>query len=207
MRRHGRGTARDHSPDLFERASGLTLAQAVRHGIVTRGADLLARQDRLPALDREQLAVVAQDAAVAAEELEALAQAVGKLHVAALPPELPGALRQAIVRDQEVARPLVIEGKLPVVAVDVGRPEMAVGEERQQEKDAALDQMDAGGLERLEESRRQADGDAVLVPAEPAPPGRELQAQRIAQRPSLEAREEDVLRRIILQEPAAVDVS
>src|SRR5262249_19580953 len=155
-------------------------------------------QQEQPALNVEQLVLIAHDAAVAAEQIEALLQALGQLHVAAVAPEIAFALRPVVVDDQEVADALVLEGELPVVTIDVGLPETAVREELPQERDAALDQVDARGFERLEKPRGQADRDAVPVPAQPPASGRESQLQWIAQRAALEARHQLVLRLIVL---------
>ena len=58
---------------------------------------------------------------------------------------------------------------LPVVFVALDRVEALVGEQREQPRDAGLDQVDAGRFQRLDEAARQAERDDVAVPGELAP--------------------------------------
>jgi hypothetical protein len=112
------------------------------------------------------------------EELEALLQAVGQLHVAAVPPEFALALGLVVMDYEKIADALVLEGQLPVVAIDVRLPKMTIREELQQQHDAALDELNAGRFEWLEKPCGQPDRDTVLVPGQPTPSRRE--PQRIA---------------------------
>src|ERR1700733_13658082 len=129
--------------------------------VVAAGLPFLADQQVQPALHREELILVHHDAAVAAEQLEPFLQALRQLHAPAMTPELPRTLRLVVMHNQEVADALVFEGDLAVVAIDVGLPETAVGKVIQQQGDATVDQVNAGGFERLEEARGEPDGDAV----------------------------------------------
>src|SRR6185437_2199424 len=100
----------------------------------------------------------------------------------------------AVVSHEEVADALILECHAPVVGVDMRLSEAAIGKEVHQHDSAALDHMDAGGLQRLEEPRRQADRDTVLVPGQAPPPGSEPERQGLAQGVALEAGEENVSR-------------
>ncbi len=122
-------------------------------------------------------------------------------------PECPRALGLVVMHDQEVANALVFEGDLPVVPIDVGLPEGAVGKVIEQQGDAAVDQMDAGGFERLEEAGGEPDGNAVLAPAHPSSSGRESQPQRIAQRAALQIGHQRLLGLIVAEEGTGVHVA
>ncbi len=93
-------------------------------------------------------------------------------------PELPVAVRPVVMHDQKIANALIFKRELPVIPVDVDLPEVAVRKIAEQHSDAALDEVDAGGFEWLEETRGEPDGDAVLDPGGPSSPGRESQPQR-----------------------------
>src|SRR6185437_14064805 len=126
-----------------------------------------------PALLAESFCRIANEAPVAAEELETLLQAVGQRHLAAVAPEFPFAPGLAVVSHEEVADALILQRHPPVVGVDIRLPEAAIREEAHEHESAALDHVDAGGLERLEESCRQPDRHTVLVPGQAPAPGGE----------------------------------
>ncbi len=86
------------------------------------------------------------------------------------------------MQDDEVAHALELLDHLLVVVRDVDRIERGVGEVVQQRVHAAADQMNAGGLERLDESRAQAERDAVCVPELAATAGHEADEARLGQR-------------------------
>src|SRR6185312_14367526 len=111
-----------------------------------------------------------------------------------------------VVDYQEIADALVLEGKLPVVTIDVRLTEPAVRKELPKQRDAALDQVNTTRFERLEKSCGQPDRDAVLVPAQPPPSRRKSQRQWIAQRAALEARHQLPLRLIVLDVAAAIHI-
>ena len=77
----------------------------------------------------------------------------------------------------------------------------------EQRRDRDLDQVDAGRFERLEESAREADGDAVAIPRLAAPAGREPQRPRIGQRLAVEPRQQLRGGLVVADEVAAVDVA
>ena len=87
--------------------------------------------------------------------------------------------------------------------VEAGRREV-----RQQVRDAHLHQVDAGGLQRLEEAAGQADRDDVPVPRLLAPPGLEAQRARLGQRRAVEVAQQDrgglVLAHVLAGEHVAV---
>ncbi len=123
---------------------------------------------------------------MAFEQLDLFVQGVGQGYIAAMVPERAVTLGVGVVQQQEIAHAPEFELEDPVVAVDIGRLEMAVGEELQQHGDAALDQVDAGGFQRLQEARRQPQRHAIFVPGLLAPAGGEAQRQRFGQRLAFE---------------------
>ena len=91
------------------------------------------------------------------------------------------------MQDQEIANTLVFGAQDLVVTVDFGAAVIAIGEQRQEHGDAALDEVNAGGLQRFEKTRRQSDRNAILVPEALAPAGGELQLEGFGQRLALDA--------------------
>src|SRR5262249_11823160 len=112
--------------------------------------DVLADHHREPALNREKIRVLAQDAPVTAEEIELLPQTVGERHIPAMLPERAAAVRLRIVHEHEVAYAFELELEDLVIAVDVRLLETLVREEAEQHGDAALNEVDARCFERLQ---------------------------------------------------------
>ena len=81
------------------------------------------------------------------------------------------ALRGLVVEDDEVADVLEQSLHPPVVLVALDRVEALVGEQASGSADAALDEVDAGRFQRLDEAARKAERDDVAVPGELAPAG------------------------------------
>src|SRR5579872_592496 len=102
MRGHGRNASGDDRAGVIEHLLHLRGRQIIGERIVTRGPHVLPGQNVEPALLGEELAAVADDPPIAAKELEALLQAVGKLHLAAVAPEWPFAPGLAVMHHQEV---------------------------------------------------------------------------------------------------------
>src|SRR5690606_4560564 len=90
-----------------------------RHGrIAGLRHDALSEQDRDPARCREQLFLVAEDAASFAKQRDLVAQRVRNLHRPAIVPERRVvAFGRAIVQDDEIAHLLELERHVPVVFV------------------------------------------------------------------------------------------
>src|SRR4026208_2521800 len=105
------------------------------------------------------------------------ARVSGRSAALAASPRLPvrriGPLARAVVQDDEIAYALELLDHMLVVVRDVDRIEGSVGEVIQQSVHAAADQMNDRGLERLDEARAEAEGDAVAVPELAAPAGHE----------------------------------
>src|SRR6202044_3272598 len=116
-------------------------------------------------------------------------------------------LRRTVVQDQEVPNALVFGPENLVVAIDFSAAEIAIGEQRQKHGNAALNEVNAGGFQRLEEARRQADRNTVLAPEALAPAGGELQLERVGQCLTLDARQQFVLRLGVAHEASAVNVA
>src|SRR6185437_5312020 len=122
-----------------------------------------------------------EDAAVAAKELELLAQAPGQRDIATVLPERADTLGLAVMQQQEVAHGVEVRFEDPVVAVDIGSREITIRKEPEEHGNAALDQVDRCGLERLEKARGESQRDHVSVPGRPAAPRLEAQRHRLAQ--------------------------
>ena len=88
----------------------------------------------------------------------------GSGHVAASAPEGLVALVGVIVEDQEVAHALPFEIALAVEFVAIGLFDIAAGNQLQEARNGRLDHVDAGGFERLHETRRKSHGDDVMRP-------------------------------------------
>src|SRR5689334_7382793 len=87
VRRHVGSTLGNDRPYVVECALSLFEGQRVGPRVVAVGTHILTDEQEKPALHVEQLVLIAHDAAVAAEQIEALLQAVGQRHVATVAPE------------------------------------------------------------------------------------------------------------------------
>ena len=94
------------------------------------------------------------------------------------------------MHDDEVADALELRRRLRVVARAERFEFAAEREHLDQPRHADLDEVDAGALERLEESAGEAQRDDVLVPGLAAPPGDVADQPRLEQRRTLEIREQ-----------------
>src|SRR6185436_6299528 len=90
---------------------------------------------------------------------------------------------------------------------DGRRIEAAAGELEQQPRDRRLYEMNTGGLQRLEESTGEADGDDILLPDLLAPAGDETQRPRLRLRGPIETAEQQARRRVVTEEFAAIHVT
>src|SRR5512146_1975961 len=118
MRRHGRRAAGDDFRDSLEQPLRVGHRHVCSPRVVACGPGVLAGQNEEPALLAEELGWVADEAAVAAEELETLLQAVGQRHLAAIAPKLPFAPSLFVMSHEEVADALVLERHPLVVGID-----------------------------------------------------------------------------------------
>jgi len=159
--------------------------------MICLGPDSLADHHCQPARFGEQFLVLANDAPGAAKDVDLVRQAVRRFERPAIVPEVGVvALRRAIMQHQEVADIDVFLHRELVVTVDLHLVEAARRKPGHQSRDAGLDQVDAGGFKRLEESAGKADRDHVLYPGFPAMAGEETERARVGQRLSIEVREQ-----------------
>src|SRR3546814_4598592 len=109
--------------------------------------------------------MVAEDAALLAEQGDLAREAVGRLHRPAIIPERRiVAPRRVEMEDDEIADILrqILHRAIIFVALDIGAA--LVGKQGDQLGDAGLDKVDAGRFERLDEPARQPERDDVPVP-------------------------------------------
>src|SRR5256884_2406990 len=116
-------------------------------------------------------------------------------------------LGREVVQDQEVADALVLDRRLLVVAVDEHGPAVSVRQQVDEPRDTGLDQIDAGRLERLHESTRQSDGDAVFVPEFLAHAGCELQDARLGEGSAVEVTHQRAVRFVVADVGAGIDMA
>lgn len=149
--------------------------------------DALPQHHLHPARQREELVAGAEIPPPVAEHVDLPLQGVGDRHGPAVVPEravVPP--RGAVVQDQEVARAFVFERRFLVELPLEQGIETTVGEQAQQPLDTGLDQVDAGGFQRLHETAGQPQGDDVPVPQLPAHAGGEAQRARVGKRTTVE---------------------
>src|SRR2546430_784970 len=101
------------------------------------------------------------------------------------------------MQDDEVAHLVVFVDQQAVVFLRLARIERAVGKYRRELRHAALDHVNAGGLERLQESAGETDRNAVLVPEFPSAPGGESQESRLRARLAVQMGEQGAGRLVI----------
>ncbi len=91
--------------------------------------------------------------AMRAEQFETLVQTVRHSHGPHVVPEIGiVALGRVVMQDQEVAHPFELQVHPAVVFLDLNHAVMALGKQFEQFRDTFLDQVDAGGFERFEET-------------------------------------------------------
>ena len=111
-----------------------------------------------------------------------MAQRVRDVHGATGAPERRVlAAGHVVVQHDEIADVFDLVVGLAVVFVDVGLADAVAREHLHQPHDAALDQVDAGRFQRLDEAAGQADGDAVASPGLAPLAGPELDDARLGE--------------------------
>ena len=117
------------------------------------------------------------------------------------------ALGGRVMQHEEVADFLELDARQRVEFVDGRLIEPVAREHEQQPRDRGEHQVDAGRFERLEETAREAERDAILLPDLLAPPGHETQRPRRVQRLAVEPAEQQARRLVVAHELAAVHVA
>src|SRR5689334_17201060 len=170
MVHHVRGDVLDNLVDVAEEPGEIVVGDELRDRIGPH-LESLAEQHLDPAVFGEQLlGVVLEEAPGRTEQVETLLERVGYVHLPHMIPErVSAAPRHLVMGDDEVTHVLIFGARLEIIFVHVRRRETCGRKHRQKPVYAGLNQVDAGRLKRLEEARREADGDDVLVPRlEPA---------------------------------------
>ncbi len=139
---------------------------------------VLSEHDRDPARVRKQLALVAQKTSAFGEQRQPSLQRLRGSHVPAVTPERLVALVGVVVQDEQVAHLLEILLHPAVVFVAKNRRLRSVGKQRDEAADALPDEVQRRRFQRLEKTRRETDGDAVLLPEFLAMAGREADEPR-----------------------------
>src|SRR5690606_25247266 len=133
---------------------------------------------------------------------------IRQLHVAAINPELRVvALVGVIMQHEEITDAFELPGHGAIVWLDLDRGDVAIGEERHEVGEAALDQVDAGRLERLEESGRQPERETVLVPKLLAASCDEFDDARLGAWGAIQIREQGRNRLIVADVLARIDIA
>ena len=208
MRGHCLDTCRDDALRVGQERAHLGDRTQVGKGMVAARANALPLHHLYPAQLAKQLIVLAEEAAVAAIQIDLVLQRGRHLHRAAVLPERRVvALRGLVVQDDKVTRAFVLDARLRVDLVDVGMIEVGTREQRHQPRDRRLDQVDIGGLDRLEKPGRQTQGDAVAVPDALAPARHEGDVPRFVQRLAVQVSHQDRSGVLLAHEAAGVDVA
>src|SRR5581483_7316178 len=155
-------------------ASQSRLLDEVSHGVVAAWKNAKAEVDGDPTRLGEGAAVSERDHAARLEELDLVTQALRDGHVLAIAPELPFATACMIMQDDEVADGLVAARHQPIVFCSELGLEGPVREKLDEPSDPALDQMNAGGLERLQETAGETQSHAIALPGLAPASGGEL---------------------------------
>src|SRR5262245_12985364 len=208
MRGHCLDACRDDAMRVGQKRAYVVDRAQVGEGVVTIRTNALPLQHLYPAQLAEQLVVLAEKAAVAAVEVDLVLQRRRYFHRAAVPPErrvVP--LRGLVVQDDEVTHAFVLDARLRVDLVDVDLIEAAAREQRHQPRDRRLDQVDVGGLYRLEKPGGEAHGDDVAVPDALAPPWREGNMPWLGQRLAVQISHQDRRGVLLAHEATGVDVA
>src|SRR6187431_2399733 len=208
MRGHCLDTCRDDALRVGQEGAYFVDRAQVGKGMVAARANTLPFHYLYPAQLAKQLIVLAEEAAVAAVQVDLVLQRGRHFHRAAVLPERRVvALRGLVVQDDKVTRALVLDTRLRVDLVDVGLIEVGTREQRHQPRDRRLDQVDVGGLDRLEEPGRQTQGDAVAVPYALASARHEGDVPRFVQRLAVQISHQDRNGVLLAHEATGVDVA
>src|SRR5688572_2889837 len=195
----------DRTADVAQEARQLIVSHEIGHGVMLLRLDSLAQHDLDPGILGEQFVGNAEHAPGLAEQFEPVPQCVGNLHGTATAPERRVlAARHVIVEHDEIPDVLELVVGLVVVFVDVRLTDAVARKHLHQADDAALDEMDAGGLEGFDEATGQSDGDTVASPGLAALPRAELDDPRLEERLALDIGQQFSLRLLIAEIAAAV---
>ena len=175
--------------DAFEQFAHLGIEllkwNGIRHTVISSRHESLTEQHGEPAVAREEAILVVRDMAARLRRAASCAASSAAAPASGHGPTAAGrATIRHVVKDEEVADALVerIGTAVELIAQAVIR-ELACsahGHESQQILDRPLNQKNARGLERLEESAREPDAHAIALPCMHPPPGAE--AQQLAAR-------------------------
>mmetsp|Transcript_41415 Transcript_41415/g.97023 ORF Transcript_41415/g.97023 Transcript_41415/m.97023 type:complete len:210 (-) Transcript_41415:207-836(-) len=175
VRGHHIDTGSDDPLYLFQVLLDLIFGQQINQRMVRPRPDALTMHDLQPANLGEQLVTLAVNTPVTFEEPHTVRQRLRDLHGAAIVPKWRvGALCSLVMQDDEVAYPFEFQRHQAVVFVAVSVVDAARREIGKQMAYAHLDQVNAGGLERLQEAAGQTDGDNVAIPRTMTFPSQEL---------------------------------
>ena len=130
--------------------------------------DSLPHHHLNPGIDPEQFIRPLMRHCRFAEQSDSRGDAVGDRHIATTTPERRiVSIGELVVHDQEIAHMLPFPASLIVEPVRERRCEAIEGEQLDQPRHPDHDQVDAGGFERLQESARQAQRNAIALPRGP----------------------------------------
>jgi hypothetical protein len=161
-----------------------------------------------PARLVEQTQLVIQDHAALAKQFHFVGEAVRDRHRAyVVPKRRIVALGRVVMQHDEVADALELDVHDPVVFACIDRVKVSVGKQFDEMRHRRLDEIDAGRLQRFDESARKSHGDAVAVPGFLAPAGDEFQESRLCQGPTVEVLHERRRGLIIADMLARIDVT
>src|SRR3546814_6981403 len=121
------------------------------------------------------------------------------------PERAVAAIGDLVVEDEEIADLDHILHLLLVILGDVAFAHPSPRQHTDETQHRPLDQVDRGRFQRLHETRRQADGDAVAIPLVPPRARGEAQDIGLGQRLALDIAEHPVERRVLVQIAAAID--
>src|SRR5690606_22106122 len=177
---HGRYRAIDRLAHALEQALEIGIRQRAGQRVVVLGHHALSEHAVGPGIEAEQLVLPLPRVAGLAEHLDALGQARRQLHFAALLAAGLVALVEVVMQHDEVADVFQLLAADLVVAVHRRLADALEGEELHQAGHCAQGQVDAGGLQRLDEAARQAERNHVLVPGLAPASGAERDDPRVA---------------------------
>jgi hypothetical protein len=149
----------------LQEAAQLLVAHQVGARVVLVGRDALAQHHLDPRVLANSSFITRKARPVCWNMSMRCCSGAGTGHLRSLlPVGRVAAVGHLVVQDDEVADEFDLGPGLGVEFVDVALADALRGEVLQQAHDGALDQVDAGRLDRLQEAARQADRDAVVRP-------------------------------------------
>ena len=206
MVRHLRQIVSHVRADLVQRLLETRGPRYPGRAMVTFREHALPHHHLQPGVDPEQVDLVRPHVAVLPEDFDPVRDIARHFHVAVVIPVravIPASL--LVMQDDEIAHFFPLELALGIEALGMACELAAEGKKPHQANQGRGDQVNAGRLERLQETGRETQRDTVPVPGLLPAPGAEFELPRFSDRRTCQVLQQERTRLVVGTETAAVD--